>query len=506
MFEGAKTGRKVSKSVFKKEEDELRTLLLNRQFALRKAKIPLVVIIAGMEAAGKSEVVNKLDEWLDSSGIQVHAFWDPSDEECERPRYWRFWRTMPPKGQMAILFGGWYMQPIEQRYLDQCDDAQLERDLRRIRDFERMLVEDGMMVVKFWYHLNEETQRERLKQRARDSEHDRWKMLPTKKSHFDEHYEKFEHVAEQVVRHTDSYHSPWNVVEATDENYCQLTTGKLLLQAIEQRLNAIDENETPDTTLGDIALPDDPAARVTVLDNLDMSLALKKDDYNKQLKSLQAEMRELAWLAYHQRRSVVMAFEGVDAGGKGGAIRRCTEAIDARLYRTISIGAPTDEEHAHHYLWRFWRHIPRAGYMTIFDRSWYGRVLVERVEGFTPASRWRPAYMEINNFEEQLCEHGIIVLKFWLQITEDEQLERFQARQETPYKSHKITEEDWRNREKWDDYCMAVNDMVEHTSTEQAPWHLIAANNKRYARIQVLSTVVDTLRRELSDSGSHKHK
>ncbi len=506
MFEGAKTGRKVSKSVFKKEEQQLRTLLLNKQFELKKAKIPLIVIVAGMEGAGKSEVVNRLDEWLDSSGIQVHAFWDPSDEERDRPRYWRFWRTMPPKGQIAILFGGWYMQPIEQRYFNQCDDSALERELRRIRDFERMLVEDGTLVVKFWYHLDEATQRERLKERAQHSENARWKMLPTKKSHVEEHYDKFEHVAEQVVRHTDSYHAPWNVVEATDENYGQLTTGKILLQIIEQRLNAVgdDPKGAGGYPMGDIDLPDDPDARLTVLDNLDMSASIKKDDYNKQLKSLQTELHELVWLAYNQRRSVVMAFEGVDAGGKGGAIRRCTEAIDARLYRTISVGAPTDEEHAHHYLWRFWRHIPRDGYMTIFDRSWYGRVLVERVEGFTPASRWRPAYMEINNFEEQLSEHGVIVLKFWLQITKEEQLERFQSRQDTPYKAHKITEEDWRNREKWDDYCMAVNDMVKHTSTEQAPWHLIPGNDKRYARIEVLSTVVNTLRRALNGSSGRK--
>jgi polyphosphate kinase 2 (PPK2 family) len=194
----------------------------------------------------------------------------------------------------------------------------------------------------------------------------------------------------------------------------------------------------------------------------------------------------------------------VDAGGKGGAIRRITNAIDARLYQTIPIAAPTDEEKDHHYLWRFWRHIPRSGRVTVYDRSWYGRVLVERVEGFATEAEWKRAYLEINEFEEQLVESGIILFKFWMHIGQDEQLRRFKAREEVPYKQHKITDEDWRNREKWDQYKAAVNEMVIRTSTEYAPWELIPGNDKPYARIAVLQTICGGLRKALAEEPGKK--
>src|SRR5262245_21599234 len=194
---------------------------------------------------------------------------------------------------------------------------------------------------------------------------------------------------------------------------------------------------------------------------------------------------------------MLLVFEGPDAAGKGGSIRRLTQAMDARLYQVISVAAPTDEERAHPYLWRFWRHLPRMGRVTIYDRSWYGRVLVERVEGFCRTADWQRAYGEINAFEKQLTDFGVILIKFWLTISPEEQLARFKDRQTTPYKQYKITEEDWRNRNKWDFYEAAACDMIEKTSVETAPWVLVEANNKEWARIKVLKSIVRRLKEEL---------
>ena len=221
-----------------------------------------------------------------------------------------------------------------------------------------------------------------------------------------------------------------------------------------------------------------------------MGRALDAATYKKELHQAQGELGLLSRRLRKEKRSLILVFEGPDAAGKGGAIRRLTAAMDARDYQVISIAAPTDEERAHPYLWRFWRYLPPTGRVSIYDRSWYGRVLVERVEGFARPDQWQRAFEEINAFEEQLIEHGLILVKFWLAITPDEQLRRFQDRQDTPYKQHKITAEDWRNRDRWDAYEAAACDMIEKTGTESAPWVLVEGNNKEWARVKVLKEVV----------------
>lgn len=494
MFEATKVGRSVSKQDYKEQQEELRTQLLEVQRTLKHTNIPVIVLVSGVEAAGKGEVVNRLNEWLDTRGVQTFAFWNESDEERERPRYWRFWRAMPPRGEISILFGGWYQTPIEHRFRGQCSDAELDGELNRIVDFERMLVQDGALIVKFWFHMSEADQKARLKELSRD-DRSRWKMLP-EKSKFSEHYAAFEQVAERVILHTDRGSAPWYLIEAGDRRYRDLTVGKTLLHAIRSRLAEHGTTEAGGTP-GSPELPESDSAQITLLDQLDLELALPREDYKSELKRLQTELNELAWDAYKQRRSAVLVFEGMDAGGKGGAIGRITQAVDARLYRSISVAAPTDEEKAHHYLWRFWRHIPRTGLMTIYDRSWYGRVLVERVEGFAHSSAWRRAYSEINRFEEQLVDSGIVLVKFWIHISQDEQLARFKDREAVPYKRYKITEEDWRNREKWPQYKEAVNEMIVRTSTRHAGWTLVEGNDKPYARIKVLRTVCDALNEAL---------
>ena len=495
MFEATKVGRSIDKETYKAQEQELRTQLLLVQRELRQTDIPVVVIVSGVEGAGKGGVVNRLNEWLDTRGVQNFAFWDETDEERQRPRYWRFWRTLPQRGEMSILFGGWYQAPIEYRFHELCNEAELDAELNRIVDFERMLIQDGALIVKFWFHLSEKDQKDCLKTLSRD-DRSRWKMHPDKSRKFSDHYRHFESVAERVIRHTDRGLAPWYLIEAADSRYRDLTVGKTLLQAIKRRLSEAPPMEPP-STASDLALPDVETARVTLLDQLDLTQALNRKAYKSELQQLQTEVNDLCWKAYNKKRSIVAVFEGVDAGGKGGAIRRFTNAIDARLYRTIPIAAPTDEEHAHHYLWRFWRHIPRAGYITLYDRSWYGRVLVERVEGFATDEEWRRAYSEINQFEEQLVESGVIIFKFWMQVSQEEQLRRFQDREKVPYKRFKITEEDWRNREKWPQYEAAVNDMIAHTSTESASWTVVEGDDKPFARVKVLRTLCDGIKEGL---------
>lgn len=496
MFEAAKLGRKVSKNSHKEQVPELRAQLLEMQRDLMGTDTPVIIIISGVEGAGKGEVVNRLNEWMDTRGMQTFAFWDETDEERDRPRYWKFWRSLAPRGEISILFGAWYMDPIQHRVNNHCSDADMDAELNRIADFERMLTEDGALIIKFWFHLPQDEQKQRLKKLQRDDK-SRWKMNP-KKGQFSEHYEQFERISERIIRHTDSGIAPWYLIEATDERYRDLTVGRTLLQSIRSRLDSPYISSISSVSHAP-SLPQDAEALVTVLDHVDLGQSLEKKIYKAELERLQSELNRLAWSAYQKKRSCVLVFEGADAGGKGGAIRRVTNAIDSRLYRTIQVAAPTDEEKAHHYLWRFWRHIPRSGRLSVYDRSWYGRVLVERVEGFATESEWRRSYQEINEFEEQLVESGIIVIKFWLHISADEQLSRFKEREEVAYKQHKITDEDWRNREMAGEYKYAVNEMVIRTSTEYAPWYLIPGDDKPFARIEVLKTVCERIREALED-------
>jgi polyphosphate:AMP phosphotransferase len=490
MFEGAELGRKVSKQEFEDELPELRTRLLQAQQALRTSDVPVIVVIAGVDGAGKGGLVNRLVEWLDPRGVQVHAYWDESDEERERPRWWRFWRTLPPRGSIGLLFGAWYDEPFARCLHEEISEGDLDAAMKRIADFERMVCEDKALIVKFWFHLPKAEQKSRLKALAKDPR-SRWRMAPEAQKAY-KHYDRFVQIAERVIRETDAGFAPWYLIEATDKRYRDLTVGRTLVQAIESRLQAAVSIPEPPSSHAP-RLPEEPSARVTLLDRVELDRALAKQEYKEQLEHYRARLNELTWRAYINKRSTAMVFEGWDAAGKGGTIRRMTQAIDARLYRVIPFAAPTDEERAHHYLWRFWRHLPRAGHVAIFDRSWYGRVLVERVEGFATEDEWRRSYLEINEFEEQLVHHGIVLCKFWLHISQEEQLQRFEARQQVPYKQYKITDEDWRNREKWDDYKAAVNEMAMRTSTEFSEWSLIAANDKRNARVEVIKTVCDRL-------------
>jgi polyphosphate:AMP phosphotransferase len=495
MFEVAELGRTVSREEFDEALPALRSGLLEAQFSLISRKIAVIVIVAGADCAGKGEFVHRLNEWLDPRGVDTHAFRQSSDEEQARPRFWRFWRALPARGRIGIFFGSWYSDPLVRRVYHEIKPSQLDGELDRIAFFENMLADDGALIIKLWFHLSKKEQARRLKHLERDP-HTRHRVRPSDRKNL-KLYGRFINTSERVIRRTDSAPCPWHLIEATDRRYRELTAARIVLESLQARLKDGGAGKAQAT----VAEPPVHRTRAksgeSILDHVDLSQKLTGRQYREGLEEYQGRLTRLTWEANARGISTVAVFEGWDAAGKGSAIRRVTAAIDPRLYRIIPIAAPTDEERAHHYFWRFWRHLPQAGNVAIFDRSWYGRVLVERVEKFATANEWKRAYLEINDFEEQLAARDIALAKFWVHISKQEQLRRFKERQDIEFKRYKITDEDWRNRKKWDAYKEAINDMVAHTSTEFAPWTVVPGNDKHFARMHILKTLCEALERLL---------
>lgn len=495
MFEVAELGHSLSKKEYNEKVPPLRTALLTVQERLKDANFPVVVLVSGVDGAGKGHTVNLLNEWFDPRYLRTFAFGAMSDEERDRPEFWRFWQALPPKGHVGLYVGSWYSHPIAQRVVGEFNDAELDGHLLRIKNFEKELVDDGALVIKIWLHLSKDAQKKRLKRLEKNPE-TAWRVSKQDKKHL-KLYDSFRSIAERTLRDTSTGDAPWIIVEGSDEYYRGITVGQYILDSLTKRMDQHDaihhENAPPPSSEVLPVITRD----LTLLSHLDMTQSLTKKSYQTQLEKYQGKLNKLARAAHEQDISSVIVMEGWDAGGKGGLIRRMIPALDARNYQIIPVAAPTDEERAHHYLWRFWRHIPRAGRVTMYDRSWYGRVLVERVEGFASHDEWMRAYAEINDFEEQLTEHNTVLLKFWLHIEQEEQLRRFKEREKISYKQYKITDEDYRNRERWNEYEHAVNDMVERTSTEYAPWDMIEGNDKRFARIKAIKLFCERLERAL---------
>ncbi len=492
MFESAELGHKISKAAWKKEIPELREALLDAQLdLLQSRKFPVIILVAGVDCAGKGETVNILNEWLDPRHVETHALRDLTDEELERPQMYRYWRVLPPQGKIGIFIGTWYSAPLVENVYGDIKNAELDQRLDRIIHFEKMLCDEGALVLKFWLHLSQDEQKKRLKSLEKDPK-TRWRVTDTDWQHY-KRYDKFRKVSERMLRSTSTPESPWIIVEGTDPRYRYLTIGKALLNALRLRL------DTPEPPHHDEPIPPMVPAidDLLILRTLDLSKKIKKSDYEDDLEKYQGKLNLLTRHDDFKKLSVVVVFEGNDAAGKGGSIRRITQGLDARQYRVIPVAAPTEEEQVQPYLWRFWRNIPRKGRFAIFDRSWYGRVLVERVEGYCPRADWMRAYGEINDFEEQLVRNKTVVVKFWLAISQEEQLKRFKEREKVSFKRFKITDDDWRNRDKWGEYELAVCDMIDRTSTEIAAWTLVEANDKNYARIKVLKTLCDRIEEAL---------
>lgn len=492
MFESAELGHRLSKEYFDQQVPGLREGLLAAQYdLLEKAPFQVVLVVAGSDGAGKGETVNVLNEWMDPRHVQTHGMETSTDEERMRPPMYRFWRRLPPKGKTGLFVGAWYTGPIEDRALRRCRTSTTDARVEEIVRFERMLADEGALIIKIWLHLSKKAQKKRLKSLEEDKA-TRWRVTSDDwRRH--KQYDAWHRASERVLRLTSTAEAPWTVVEGTDARYRSVTVAQTILDAVKRRLDA----PAPTPLVRSPAPARQSPDALNVLRALDLTRSLSKSKYEKKLA---ARQRDVALLSRDKRfadRSLVGVWEGQDAAGKGGSIRRITRALDARFYDVIPISAPTDEELAQPYLWRFWRRLPRHGKFALFDRSWYGRVLVERVEKLAPEEDWRRAFSEINDFEEQLCRSGIVVVKFWLHISKEEQLRRFEARKKVPFKRYKLTDDDWRNRKKWDAYEQAAVEMIERTSTELAPWTLVPGDDKRLARIRVLETVVETLRAAL---------
>lgn len=481
----------LKKREFNARLPDLRAELLEAQNALRKADFPVIVLFAGVDGAGKSEVVNLLNEWMDPRWLINRAYVRPTDSgtESERPAFRRYWHDLPPRGQIGLFLSAWYSQVLLDTVAQLVPAEDFSRHVERIRRFERTLADDGALILKFWMHLDKRHQKKQLK-KLEANPATAWRVTHTDWAHW-AMYSRFVHAGDQIIEATDRELAPWRIIDGVDGRYRSITIAEDILSAIKTRL------ESPKSLPAPVNFQ---PSTVNWLSHVDNKQTLGKRDYRLRLAQTQGEFNRLCRQARQKGVSSLLVFEGWDAAGKGGAIRRILQALDPRIYRVIPTAAPTDEEHARHYLWRFWRHLPSDGSITIFDRSWYGRVLVERIEGFARPDQWQRAYEEINEFEQELVESGMMICKYWLHITKDEQLRRFEERKAILHKTWKLTDEDWRNRAKWDEYEAAVNDMVQQTNTSLVPWTIVPSNDKYTSRICVLDTLCEHLRKAMDHS------
>ena len=497
MFESVRLPHKLDKAEFTEVSERLRERLLEAQFELgeRKQK-SLLLLINGSDGAGKGEVLNRLYEWLDDHSLETLSYGAPTEEERLRPLEWRYWRDMPARGRIGLMLGGWHHRLLYGRAQGKISRAAFETALDEINRSEEMLRAEGVVVVKVWLHVEDSVAQKRLAKLREDGGRlkravvNEWDGIKGARAR-----EKLARYALDLVEKTSTGYAPWAVIAAEDARYRDAAVAELLLAALE-RANAESAAAapapTPEPPAQDPALP-----RASLVGSLDLTLRAEREQYGDALDVLQGRLSELTTSRKFAHRGLMLVFEGNDAAGKGGAILRVRAALDPRRFRVHGISAPTDEELARPYLWRFWRHLPRLGHTAIFDRSWYGRVLVERVEGFCSRDDWMRAYTEINDFERQMTRARILVIKFWLAISQEEQLARFANRAARPAKRYKITVEDWRNRGKWPQYEEAANEMIDRTNARRAPWTLVESNDKKYSRLKVLRTIVERLEVEV---------
>lgn len=469
--------KELSKAAWHKAARNLRAELLHLQYQLRDADFPVILVFGGVDGAGKHEMANLLTEWLDPRFIRTQAYAHPARPEMHVPPLLQYWRDLPAHGHTGIVLSGWYSPPLMARARATIDESEFRSQLADIADFEEDLVADGALLLKFWMHLDADAQRVRLGDLMSDP-HNVWQVSPRDWANL--------HLYDDFMKATDIVHDmskqagqPWVTVDGRPRRARSVVVAQHLVEALRKRLAGTHK------TIKAKKLSVKVQPRLSRVQHP----VLKKDIYEEMLLSAQAELNRHSRRLLMQGRGLVIAFEGWDAAGKGGAIRRMLQALDVRFVQVHRIAAPDARELAHHYLWRFAKRFPGPGEIAIFDRSWYGRMLVERVEKLTAPERWQRAPEEIAHFEKQWTGAGNVLLKFWLQITADEQLARFESRREDPLKEWKLTEEDWRNREKWNAYEVAVNEMLSMTDFPEAPWEVIGANDKRHARIAVLQAV-----------------
>lgn len=461
--------------------------------AARQTGVPVLILLEGWGGAGKGEIAGKIISEIDPRFFNVYAVDAPSSEDRRYPFIRRYWKMVPERGNIAVLVRSWYREIGIAAVEEDLSKSEIERRTAEILDFERMLCDDGYLILKFFLRISKAEQEKRFRKLERDSATS-WRVT---EEDWNRHrrYSEYRDAFDAMIDVTDTADAPWHVIDAHDKDKAALD---ICDTVAEQLSKAIDKAKKPKTMTADILCsPDIVTLPAKKLNEADLSPTCPDDVYKKRLDELQDELFELQNRLYRSKTSVVIVYEGWDAAGKGGSIKRLTRGLDPRGYEVIPVGPPTKPEHDRHFLWRFWMSLPKNGHIAIYDRSWYGRVLVERIEGLCSEEQWKQAYDEINRFERSLSLYGMIIIKFWLHIDKETQLERFLERQNTPGKQWKITEADWRNREKWDEYEVCINEMLVRTNTEYAPWTVIASNDKKYARIMALQTVIDTIKKHI---------
>ncbi|MBD2040645.1 polyphosphate:AMP phosphotransferase [Microcoleus sp. FACHB-672] len=482
----------LDKDTYKTQIEALMRELRQLQQACWEKKLPTIVVLEGWAAAGKGSLVKKMVEYMDPRGFVVHPIWPATEQERQYPFLWRFWQKLPARGSIGFFYHSWYTHVLEGRLFGRLPETEVHSAMSQINAFERQLMDDGATVVKFWIHISKKELKSRLKKAGAD-ELKAWRVRPEDWQQANR-YPEYAAFAEEMVSRTSTGIAPWTLVEGDCERWARVKVLTKMVTSLREALDRLQSQALPPVRDPQEQLD---ATEPDFLGQTDLSVSLDKKDYKKQLRKEQLQLRKLQLSIHENQVPVLVLFEGWDAAGKGGAIKRLTDVLDPRSYIVSAFAAPTDEEKAHHYLWRFWRRLPTAGTIGIFDRSWYGRVLVERVEGFATETEWRRAYQEMIEFEEQLTSAGCVLVKFWLHISPEEQLKRFQEREENAFKQHKLTTEDWRNREQWSLYNVAVNQMIGRTSTPTAPWTVVAGNDKYFARVKVIQTVTEAIRSEL---------
>ncbi len=454
----------------------------------RELKIPTIILFEGWGASGKGLMISRLIQNLDPRGFSVHNIIEPTAEDLRYPWMHRFWKRLPLYGEIAIFDRSWYYGVTAERENGNLSGKEIERRFDEIVDFERQMVDDGAVLIKFFLHVSQKEQRKRLKG-LESKKATRWRVTQDDWRR-NRHYEKEAELFEEMLGRTSEFEQPWTLVEAEDKRYAVHKVLTTVIAALEGAIARRESDNMPEfagvrISKELVSRPLPPLSEISLARR-----TLSIEEYKQELKRCQKQLFELQNRLYQKRIPLILAFEGWDAAGKGGTIKRVTQALDPRGYEVIPICAPTPVEKNHQHLWRFWNALPRDGHTAIFDRTWYGRVLVEHIEGFCTMEQWGRAYDEINRFERHLADWGAIVLKFWLQIDQEEQLRRFIERQRIPEKQYKITDEDWRNRDKWDQYEEAVNEMLARTNTSYAPWTVVESNDKRYGRIKTMETII----------------
>ncbi len=493
MLEKVDLKKALTKEAYKIEMEELETRLGELQRKAKDLKIPIMILFEGWGAAGKGTLINRLILPLDPRGVNVYTMNKLTEDERMRPFLWTFWTKTPSKGRMTILDKSWYRTILSQRVNQRLKKTEQGDMFEDINAFEKQLADDEVVIIKFFLHISKEEQKSRFRELEKNPV-TAWRV--NKEDWLqNERYEKYTQYIEEMIQSTHTEYAPWSVVEANDWRYASIKVMKTIIHSIENKITQLQMNQ--EAKYHQIGSKQQQIPLVSILKSIDVSKDISKEEYKKRLDVLQEQVRQLEHEIYVKRLPVVILYEGWDAAGKGGNIKRLTEKMDPRGYEVIPIAAPTELEKSHHYLWRFWNKMPKDGHIAIFDRSWYGRVMVERIEGFCSTEEWQRAYKEINTMEKHLYNHGAVVIKLWLHIDKEEQLQRFEARQQDLMKQWKITEEDWRNREKWDAYEQAVDEMLFRTSTDYAPWTIIESNSKPFARIKVLEKVVEMIGKRL---------